>query len=135
LTFDERLQRKTFTQTVQEARRTLFDVSRTAQPPASLPTGRRSIYDALVKARQEVNAKTRRGVIVPSGAGAAGVDPSAASLPVAPDPVESPAPAPASIPVSSTVAPSDASCAEPESRARSGLIGLLIKPRNRPPGE
>ena len=51
---------KTFAQTVDDARRTLFAVSRSPRPPGVLTTGRRSLFDALTKAREDAdNAKLR----------------------------------------------------------------------------
>jgi hypothetical protein len=52
--------RKTFAQTVDDARRTLFEVSRSSRPPAVLPTGRRSLLDVMAKAREEVNTTNTR---------------------------------------------------------------------------
>ncbi|MFO0890558.1 MAG: hypothetical protein U0790_15620 [Isosphaeraceae bacterium] len=54
---EERSSHRTFTQTVNEARQTLFDVSRTARPPSTLPPGKRSVFDALTKARQDISRK------------------------------------------------------------------------------
>src|SRR5262249_52166099 len=43
-TFEDRLQRKTFTQTVEEARRTLFDAARNPRQQTIVPTGKRSLF-------------------------------------------------------------------------------------------
>jgi hypothetical protein len=55
--FDSHLRHKTLTQTVNDARQTLFDVSKTAKPPATLPPGRRSVFDAFVKARRDIDSR------------------------------------------------------------------------------
>ena len=49
---DEAMQRKTFSQAVDDARRTLFDLSsQNARPAVVLPPGKQSVFHALVKAR------------------------------------------------------------------------------------
>ena len=48
--------RKTFAQTVDDARRTMFAVSQSPRPPAALPTGRHSLLDVLARARDDVHA-------------------------------------------------------------------------------
>ena len=58
--FEGQLQRKTYAQTVNEARETLFKVARNPNPPNTLPAGRRSMLDALIKAREDVNSKARK---------------------------------------------------------------------------
>ncbi len=60
ITYDDRLQHKTFSQTVDEARRTLFRVSQTPRPPAAMPSGQRSLFGALAKARNEISAANLR---------------------------------------------------------------------------
>ena len=54
------MQRKTYAQTVNEARETLFKVARNPNPPNTLPAGRRSMFDALIKAREDINSKARK---------------------------------------------------------------------------
>jgi hypothetical protein len=56
--FEERLRRRTFAETVNEARQTMFDVSRTTKPPKSLPPGKRSVLNAFIKARQDISNKS-----------------------------------------------------------------------------
>ena len=58
--FEGQLQRKTYAQTVNEARETLFKVARNPNPPNTLPAGRRSMFDALIKAREDVDSKARK---------------------------------------------------------------------------
>lgn len=58
--FDARLRRKTFGQSVDEARRTLFELAQApSAAPDGLPPGRRSVVDALTKARQDVSEATQ----------------------------------------------------------------------------
>jgi hypothetical protein len=45
---------KTFTQTVDEARKTLFQVSQSPKPSAVLPPGKRTLLHAFLKARQDL---------------------------------------------------------------------------------
>jgi hypothetical protein len=51
---ERRKQPKTFTQTVNEARRTLFQVSQNPTPPTTLPPGKRTLLHAFLKARQDL---------------------------------------------------------------------------------
>jgi hypothetical protein len=60
ITYDEQLQRKTFSQTVGEARHTLFQVSKSPRPSATVPGGQRSLFGALSRARQDVGAAELR---------------------------------------------------------------------------
>jgi hypothetical protein len=52
--------RKTFAQTVDDARRTIFAASRSPRPPAVLPPGRRSVFDAIIKAREDMDTSKLR---------------------------------------------------------------------------
>lgn len=53
LPYREQLRHKTFGQTVDEARRTLFEVARNTPTPTTLPPGKQSVYHALLRARQD----------------------------------------------------------------------------------
>jgi hypothetical protein len=153
-TFEDPLQRKTFSQTVDEARRTMFEVARNPRSPAALPTGRRSLFGALSKARQDIKATNIRrareqGLVPPMPAQSPadpGVEPNAysAAAPPAPgaypmDPALAPTSATglAPVPEASSDAPGPLSNAEPAptatptSSGRRGLIGLLFQPRDR----
>jgi hypothetical protein len=57
---DEAMRRKTFSQTIDDARRTMFDLSQTARPAVVLPPGKQSVFHALAKARQDVDVTVRR---------------------------------------------------------------------------
>jgi hypothetical protein len=57
---DEAMRRKTFTQTIEDARKTMFDLSQTARPAVILPPGKQSVFHALVKARQDVDVTLQR---------------------------------------------------------------------------
>ena len=48
-TFERQSQNKTLAQTVDEARHTLVEVSRTGKPAPTLPPGKRSLLDAFIK--------------------------------------------------------------------------------------
>jgi hypothetical protein len=52
----DRKPQKSFSQTVDEARRTMFQVSRNPRQPNYLPTGKRSMLDVLAKSRQDAKA-------------------------------------------------------------------------------
>jgi len=54
-------QPKTFSQTVDEARKTLFQVSRNPTPPAVLPPGKRTLLHAFLKARQDLANRDQAG--------------------------------------------------------------------------
>jgi hypothetical protein len=144
--FDDQLQRKTFAQTVDGARRTLFDISRTPRPAAALPTGKRSLFNALSKARQDANATNLRharaqGLVPPQPAPAdPGVEPSSYSPAAAPVPASAAAPAPggailapdhALVPEAAGADPSLEPGSEPTPPARRGLLGLLLPSRDR----
>lgn|GEM_PF-1793689 len=129
--FEDQLQRKSFAQTVSEARQTLFDVSRTSRPPATLPPGKRSVLNAFIKARQDINAKSRPaqsatpapsdpGVVPSSYAPGSGEGPGAAI----------PAPASGAGSMSAVVDPDSAlNPVSPAAGSKRGLIGLLLNSR------
>jgi hypothetical protein len=52
---------KTFSQTVDEARKTLFHVSQNPKPPAVLPPGKRTLLHAFLKARQDMANRDQAG--------------------------------------------------------------------------
>ncbi len=125
--FEDQVQRKSLAQTVSEARQTLFDVSRTSRPPATLPPGKRSVLNAFIKAQQDINAKSRPaqsatpapsdpGVVPSSYASGSGEGPGAAI------------PAPASGAGSMSAVGNPGSSPNPSSAAESkrGLIGSLL---------
>jgi hypothetical protein len=142
-TFEERLQHKTFTQTVEEARRTLFTVAQNSRQPMVLPTGKRSLFGALSKARQDQNAANIRrareqgqlppvptrppadpGVeatsYTPAGVTAQGWTPALAPAPAPGSPADVPGP----------LSRADSSPA-PSSNARRGLVGMMFQPPDR----
>ncbi len=53
---------KTFSQTVDDARKTLFQVSRNPTPPGVLPPGKRTLFHAFLKARQDLVNREQAGV-------------------------------------------------------------------------
>jgi hypothetical protein len=149
--------RKSFQQTVDQARRTMFEVSRSAPTLRTLPPGKQSVLHALAKARRDVDAASRReaaaqGVPTPpplpplqleSETGTetetdiqpidSAVSPTSFTLPVPVEPAaargvsRSEAPA-AVLPPRSEPRPEPQ--AQADSPARRGLIGLF-KPRSR----
>lgn len=52
--FEDMLRKKTFAQVVDEARYTMFRAAERNQSPDYMPTGKRSVFHALVKARQDM---------------------------------------------------------------------------------
>jgi hypothetical protein len=136
----ERLQRKTFVQTVDDARRTLFESARNPRQPVTLSTGKRSVFGALAKARHDASASAvqharEQGHPQPA---APRVDANVQPSSFAParnsgeaDPMVMPASGQGTAPVGDdngqvwNTAPTSASS------AHRGLIGMLFQPRNR----
>jgi hypothetical protein len=110
---DGQPQPKTMAQTVDEARRTLIDVAHASKPPTTLPAGKKSVFSALVKARQDVNARPKTA----QGATSAPADPN-----VAPSSYVPGAGAAQSLPASGST-----SSSSPTTETRRGLIGVLFK--------
>ena len=132
-TIEEELKTKPFAQTIAEARQTLFEASRYPQASATLPPGKRSVYHALLKARKDIEGKSRPNPKDPSPGRDPGVTPSTYS------------PAPASVPGQANSIPGQVPGSEPSasgesqqqtetenpqssSPAKRGLFGLLLKP-------
>jgi hypothetical protein len=67
---ERRKRPKTFTQTVNEARRTLFQVSQNPTPPSTLPPGKRTLLHAFLKAKQDF-AHQQAAEAAEAGVGAA----------------------------------------------------------------
>jgi hypothetical protein len=65
---EERLQQKSFAQVVNDARYTLFTIAQNTKPPAIMPTGRRSVLDSLIKAKQDTSRPVPPGTIPPGTA-------------------------------------------------------------------
>jgi hypothetical protein len=57
--YEEQLRHKSFAQTLDEARQTLFEVAQKPAQPVVLPPGKQSVWHALVKARQDLNTQGR----------------------------------------------------------------------------
>jgi hypothetical protein len=141
----DRKPQKSFNQTVDEARRTLFQVSRNPRPPAFLPTGKRSVFDVVAKARQDAKIATlqharEQGYVPPRpntddpGVAPASYNPAAATFQANPTPPSEP------IPMSWTEMPgqqtgNDPSAIATNNNARRGLIGMLFQSRNRQPDQ
>ncbi|HKM54572.1 MAG TPA: hypothetical protein VJY33_14270, partial [Isosphaeraceae bacterium] len=129
--FEEGLQRKTFTQTVSEARQTLFDVSRTTKPPATLPPGNRSVFGAFIKARQDISTKAKSASPAAPAPEDPGVVPSSYAPGSGPGQDQAPtAPEAGAGPVSPATNPGSAASPDSSNESKRGLIGLLLKPRN-----
>jgi hypothetical protein len=134
--FEGQSQRKTYAETVNEARETLFKVARNPNPPNTLPSGRRSMLDALIKAREDIDSKARKGQPAnpapPSSESDSGVVRSSFT-PVAEssqgDPSETRTAG--SGPLSSTANPTGSYSADGAGASKRGLFGLLLNSRNR----
>jgi hypothetical protein len=109
--FEARMRRRTLTQTVNEARQTLVDVSRTTTPPTTLPPGKRSVFGALMKARQDIDSRARTASPPASPTADPGVVPSSYT------PGTGSGRAPAMSP-------------HPASDSQRSLFGLLLRPRD-----
>ena len=127
--------RKTFAQTVDEARRTIFAASRSPRPPAVLPPGRRSLFDAIIKAREDLDSsnKLRHARTSTDGRQSASkadnaVQPTSFTLAAAPDQAGSRTNSDnAVIPSPSSNDAGSASGFERTSNAHRGLVGLLLQ--------
>jgi hypothetical protein len=80
-TFEDRPRRRTFAETVNEARQTMFEVSRTAKAPNTLPPGKRSVLNAFIKARRDISNKAASA---PSGPSPAASNPEGVPTPYGP---------------------------------------------------
>ena len=132
-TIEEESKTKPFAQTIKEARQTLLEAARYPQASATLPPGKRSVYHALLKARKDIEGKSRPNPKDPGPGRDPGVTPSTDS------------PAPASVPGQANSIPAQPPGSEPSpagesqqqtetenpqssSPAKRGLFGLLLKP-------
>jgi hypothetical protein len=118
---DGQPQPKTLAQTVDEARHTLVDVAHTSRPPTTLPPGKKSVFSALVKARQDLSARTRSA----PAATPAPADPNVAPSSYVPGPGAG----------QGTASPGSSSTSSPAPETRRGLIGLLLNSRKSNSGE
>jgi hypothetical protein len=139
----DRKPQKTFGQTVEEARRTLFQLSRGQHQAAFLPTGKRSLLDVMAKSRRDVNAATlqharEQGQVPPQpstidpGITPASYAPAASPLRANPLPATNTEPTPRySIDWPAQATENNPTTIAP-SNARRGLIGMLFQSRDRP---
>jgi hypothetical protein len=124
--FESQMRRRTLTQAVNDARQTLVDVSRTARPPAILPPGKRSVFNAMIKARQDMDAKARRAAPAAPSPADPGVVPSSYT----PDRVPAyGVPGDDAGPMSSATIRDGATSPQASGAAQRGLLGLLFRPR------
>src|SRR5271157_5924692 len=131
-TIEEESKTKPFAQTIKEARQTLFEAARYPQASATLSPGKQSVYHALLKARKDIEGKSRPNPKNPSPGRDPGVAPSTYG------------PAPASVPGQANSIPGQVPGSEPSasgesqqqtetenpqssSPAKRGLFGLLLK--------
>jgi hypothetical protein len=132
----------TFGQTVDQARRTLFQASRNPRPPGFLPTGRRSLLDVMAKSRQDAkaanlqHAREQGQVPPPPSTLDPGLAPAAYS-PVAPASYNNAFPATTTNPMAVSAVDvlnrqtgNDSSAIAPSNNARRGLVGMLFQPRD-----
>ncbi len=130
--FEQKLQRKTYAQTVNEARQTLFDVARNTRQTPPLPAGRRSMFDIIMKTRQDVETKARANAPPRPGSNDPGVAP--ASYTPSPDAIPGQAtasPTTRSSRTASVAGPNPGFNPDSSDRPGGGLAGLLINSRNR----
>src|SRR5271166_372100 len=131
-TIEEDLKTKPFAQTVAEARQTLFEAARYPQASATLPPGKQSVYHALLKARKDIEGKSRPNPKDPSPGRDPGVTPSTYSPAPASVPGQAnsiPGQVPGSEPSASGEIPQQTETENPQSSspAKRGLFGLLLK--------
>ena len=117
-------------------RETLFKVARNPNPPNTLPSGRRSMLDALIKAREDVDSKARKDQAAnpapPSSASDPGVVRSSFTSGAEPSQGgPSASPTAGSGPMSSTTSPTGSYSADGAGASKRGLLGLLLNSRNR----
>ena len=131
-TIEEELKTKPFAQTIAEARQTLFEAARYPQASATLPPGKQSVYHALLKARKDIEGKSRPNPKDPSPGRDPGVAPSTygpapASVPGQANSI--PAQVPGSEPSASGESQQQTETENPQSSspAKRGLFGLLLK--------
>ena len=131
-TIEEELKTKPFAQTIAEARQTLFEAARYPQASATLPPGKQSVYHVLLKARKDIEGKSRPNPKDPSPGRDPGVTPSTygpapASVPGQANSI--PAQLPGSEPSASGESQQQTETENPQSSspAKRGLFGLLLK--------
>ena len=131
-TIEEELKTKPFAQTIAEARQTLLEAARYPQASATLPPGKQSVYHALLKARKDIEGKSRPNPKDPSPGRDPGVTPSTSGPAPASAPGQAnsiPGQVPGSEPSASGEIPQQTETENPQSSspAKRGLFGLLLK--------
>jgi hypothetical protein len=129
-TIEEELKTKPFAQTVTEARQTLFEAARNPQPAATLPPGKRNVFHALLKARKDIEGKSRPNPKVPGPGGDSGVTPSTYVSPPASVPGQAsliPTQFPGSESSLSGESQQQTESPRSSSSAKRGLFGLLLR--------
>ena len=131
-TIEEELKTKPFAQTIAEARQTLLEAARYPQASATLPPGKQSVYHALLKARKDIEGKSRPNPKDPSPGRDPGVAPSTYGPASASAPGQAnsiPAQLPGSEPSASGESQQQTETENPQSSspAKRGLFGLLLK--------
>ena len=131
-TIEEESKTKPFAQTIKEARQTLFEAARYPQAAATLPPGKRTVYHALLKARKDIDGKSRPNPKDPSpgrnpGVATSTYGPAPASVPGQANLI--PAQLPGSEPSASGESQQQTETENPQSSspAKRGLFGLLLK--------
>ena len=126
-------QGKSFGQTVAEARRTLFEAARHPQQPTTLSPGRRSVFDAFMKARKDIDARARQAPSVPGLSRDFAVEPSS-YVPASPRWPGQAELIPTQVPDAEHTSPGEAArpieAPQPTNPSKRGLFGLLIKSRD-----
>ena len=124
---------KSFGQTVAEARRTLIEAARHPQQATTLTPGRRSVFDAFMKARKDIDARARQNPGTPRPSRDSAVEPSS----YVPASSKGPGQAeliPTQVPGADLSSPGEAArpIEAPQSTnpSKRGLFGLLFKSRD-----
>jgi hypothetical protein len=129
-TIEGEMKSKPFAQTIAEARQTLFEAARYPQASATLPPGKQSVYHALLKARKDIEGKSRPNPKDPSPGRDRRVTPSTNGP--APDSAPGqanliPAQPPGSEPSASGESQQQTENPQSSNPAKRGLFGLLLK--------
>jgi hypothetical protein len=124
---------KSFGHTVAEARRTLFEAARHPQQATTLTPGRRSVFDAFIKARKDIDAKARQNPGVSGPSRDSAVEPSS-YVPTSPNGPGQADLVPTQVPGAEASSPGEApkpiEAPQPTNPSKRGLFGLLIKSRD-----
>ena len=124
---------KSFGQTVTEARRTLFEAARHPQQATTLTPGRRSVFDAFMKARKDIDARARQNPGASGPSRDPAVEPSS-FVPASRNGAGQAELIPTQVPGADLSSPGQAASPietpQPTNPTKRGLFGLLLKSRD-----